>query len=512
MNRITVFIVITLCLLVITCLHFYLNIFDNVGYVYPLDDTYIHLAIAKNFVNNCIWGVTLHDFSSSSSSPLFVLIISAIIFIFGNHSIIPFFLNIILAVSLLYLIFFYVNHQSGLVIAVLSSVIVYISIPISANIYNGMEHLLHSLFTLIFILLYVHYLKFNYLPKSLYFIALLLVATRYESIFLISVVAIFEMCDKKFRTSVMLLVYASIPIILFGLISVLNGDMFLPYSVLLKGDIPINIERFMEILFAFYDKLAAAPHLAGLLIFNLLSGFYAIIKFGFRSICFKLIMTALAVTILHLLFAKVGWVYRYEAYLVAIHLIAIFHFLTENLKVSVFAKYGFLTIFIMVMIPLSARYIESLNHIPVMSKNINDQQITMSEFLQKYYNNSPVILNDIGACCYYTNIYLTDLVGIADRDIVNLRLNKQFQADKVDELIKSRKSQIAIIYSQGFADLIPSNWTIVATMTIQNNIGCAYDTVTFFSISQDIVQTELLRKNLLDFIPKISNDISIRIQ
>lgn len=439
MNRITVFIAITLVLLVITCLHYYLNIFDNVGYVYPLDDTYIHLALAKNFVYHFVWGVTPYDFSSSSSSPLFVLIISAIMFIFGNHSTIPFFVNIILAVSLLYIIFFYVNHHSGLVIAILSSVVIYISIPISANIYNGMEHLLHSLLTLIFILKFLHYKKFNYLPKSLYFIALLLVATRYESLFLISVVAIFEMFDKKFRTSVLLLMYASIPAILYGIISVLNGDMFLPYSILLKGDIPANSETFLNIPIAFYDKLSTAPHLTGLLIFNILSGIYTFIKFGYRSICFKLIKTAVFVTILHLLFAKVGWVYRYEAYLVTIHLIAVYHFLTENLKVSVFAKYGFLTIFIMIMVPISVRYIESLSNIPIMSKNIHDQQITMSKFLQKNYNNAPVVLNDIGACCYYTSIYLTDLVGIADRDIVNLRLNKQFRADKIDELTKKKE-------------------------------------------------------------------------
>src|SRR5262249_41111202 len=39
-------------------------------WVYPPDDTYIHMAIAKNVSNHQVWGITQYSFSSSTSSPL----------------------------------------------------------------------------------------------------------------------------------------------------------------------------------------------------------------------------------------------------------------------------------------------------------------------------------------------------------------------------------------------------------------------------------------------------------
>ena len=44
--------------------------------IYPLDDTYIHLAIAKNFVLHGVWGVTKYAFTSSISSPFFTLLVA----------------------------------------------------------------------------------------------------------------------------------------------------------------------------------------------------------------------------------------------------------------------------------------------------------------------------------------------------------------------------------------------------------------------------------------------------
>lgn len=42
------------------CLRYYINVLlktDN-HYIYPLDDTFIHLAMAKNFALHDVWGVT----------------------------------------------------------------------------------------------------------------------------------------------------------------------------------------------------------------------------------------------------------------------------------------------------------------------------------------------------------------------------------------------------------------------------------------------------------------------
>ena len=45
--------------------------------VYPLDDTYITMAMAKHFAQHGVWGVTPFAFTSATSTPLYVLLLSA---------------------------------------------------------------------------------------------------------------------------------------------------------------------------------------------------------------------------------------------------------------------------------------------------------------------------------------------------------------------------------------------------------------------------------------------------
>ncbi|MFX0063963.1 MAG: hypothetical protein ACFFC7_17475, partial [Candidatus Hermodarchaeota archaeon] len=75
-----------------------LSLNTNQGHlVYALDDPYIHMAIAKNFVKHGIFGVTRHEFTAASSSPLWTLFLSCIYFIFGVNELAPFIINILLA-------------------------------------------------------------------------------------------------------------------------------------------------------------------------------------------------------------------------------------------------------------------------------------------------------------------------------------------------------------------------------------------------------------------------------
>ncbi|MGF7117799.1 hypothetical protein [Methanobacterium oryzae] len=68
----------------------FLSLEKNDGHVvYALDDPYIHMAMAKNFAEHGVWGVTKYGFSSSSSSPLYTLLLSVIYFIFGVNETAP---------------------------------------------------------------------------------------------------------------------------------------------------------------------------------------------------------------------------------------------------------------------------------------------------------------------------------------------------------------------------------------------------------------------------------------
>src|SRR5450759_5232638 len=74
---------------------------NNGHFGYPLDDVYIHMSMAKNIVINGVWGIDKYEFASSTSSPLWTLLLSLIYFLFGVNEVSPFIMNIILGTLLI---------------------------------------------------------------------------------------------------------------------------------------------------------------------------------------------------------------------------------------------------------------------------------------------------------------------------------------------------------------------------------------------------------------------------
>src|SRR3954454_10379831 len=117
--------------------------------VYALDDAYIHMAIAKNFARWGVWGVTRYGFSSSTSSPLWPLILAAIYLVSGPNAISPLLLNILCATLSLYVVYRELRRRgggAGLIAIALVAIVVLTALP--SLIFTGMEHSLHIWLTL----------------------------------------------------------------------------------------------------------------------------------------------------------------------------------------------------------------------------------------------------------------------------------------------------------------------------------------------------------------------------
>lgn len=500
---------------------------NNGTFIYVLDDPYIHMAMAKNFVYHGVLGVDQYSFTSSSSSPLWIMLLSLIYFIFGVNELIPLILNIIFAstaVLIAYLILKYFKLSSFYNLIFLLFFI--FMTPIPAIVFTGMEHTLHITLTLLFVFIAAIMLsKDEYKGLKLYLLlilAALLVAVRYESMFIVFTVAVLFGIKKKFWNSLSILSVGIVPIIIYGIYSTMNGWFFLPNSLVTKSTFVENhISMFsLDGLFRFLDNFKSILNLhiflpvvlaLGILIYRLNEE-----KNAWNGP--NLILTIFIVaTLLHMFMARIGWFYRYEAYLLALGILAIAVGIAKYLpsampkfnRNQIARQLAIILLIFLLFFPLADRGYFSLKDTPKASHNIYDQQYQMGLFVKEYYSGSAVSLNDVGAVNYYANIKSVDLLGLSGLHVSKCIINGNYSIEEMDNLTRQNNVKVVIIYEDLFKYYltggVPSHWVKVGEWKISNKITPFIDTVSFYAV--DPSEEDNLIKNLREFSSKLPSDV-----
>lgn len=409
------------------------------NYIYPLDDTYIHLAVAKNiaFYNN--WGVVHDEFSSSSSSPVYTLILGALMSICGDSSIYPLLINIFFGNGIIFLLFWFFRRNWCLFLC--SCLFLFAPVLLHIQILSGMEHTLH-IFLIIaaFMLFYKHLEKGNKkYTYSFLIITGFLCLTRYESMFFIIPVAFVLLLHKQYRFLCLTCAAGFLPVLIFGLYSMAMGGFFFPNSLLVKGDISFSngifyvLKHYSEKIYynVFHVSFFIVP--IAVLLDITIRDFIVNKQYNLHGICiiikrYSFLFILFAATLLHGLFAGFGWLYRYEAYLLSLLYISLIIVMEKNcgfyknyIKNRLFSLLSVVFIALTVC-DIAVRFISADTVIRRAGKNIYDQQIQMSRFLHTYYNESKVMANDIGAITYYTKIDLLDLVGLGSTSLIHNKI------------------------------------------------------------------------------------------
>ena len=216
--------------------------------VYALDDPYIHMAIAKNFARHGVWGVTPYQFTSTSSSPLWTLLLSGVYFVFGVNNVAPLILNIFFATLLVVALgrifeSFAKTLPRLYVLGIVLSVLFFAPTP--SLVYTGLEHVLQTVATLCFVC-YASWVLAGRAADSrisgvtLVLLGVLVSTTRYEGLFAVAVVAILLCLRRRGWLAFHLLVWPVLPLFVIGLVSVHHGWFWLPNSVALKGNLPLG--------------------------------------------------------------------------------------------------------------------------------------------------------------------------------------------------------------------------------------------------------------------------------
>jgi hypothetical protein len=482
--------------------------------VYPLDDTYISMAMAKHFAAHAVWGITPFQFTSATSTPLYVFVLAIAYWLTGPTQWWPVVLAFIFGLASLVVADSLLPKRSAIRLYGLAAMA--LLTPLYAMAQTGMEHTLHIFLTLAFVLRASRAIAgANRLDWMLILITPLLVMTRFEGLFLVGICVLFLLLRRSVVFALLLSIAAATPVLAYGALSVSKGWFFLPNSLLLKGT-KFNSNLLisaLSVIFHLYYVLHRAPYLIGIMVAIgiMLYATQAAGRWTQERVALWLALLTIAV---HLVFADVGWVFRYEAYLIALAVVAIaaaWPLLPKNSLGRI--AHGIVGI---VGIVLLSRSVTVFREMPNIAASIYSQQYQMARFVSRYYKSGSVAVNDIGAINYMADIHLVDLVGLADAEVLTRKRQRTYTTDAIAAETSEKRIQIAIVYDDWFSvhpvsifggPPLPSSWIRVGRWHIRSDGRVGSDTVSFYAACPE--QQQYLRHSFGDFAASLPSQVTL---
>ncbi len=459
---------------------------------YPMDDTYIHMAMAKNFSLHGVWGTTRYAFTSSTSSPFYTLLLAACYRVTGVREITPLILNLISGLALLSWSDF-VLARAGLQrrprLLILVGLVMATPLPIL--ILGGMEHTLHALLTLVFVHLCCISLASpggnSRGPDYLWVLCAVLVMTRYEGLFVIAAAGVLFLARGNWKKAIGLALGCGLPVFVYGAISMSHGWLPLPTSLLLKANVPSAAWSgiYPGFLTALFHNLSRGSHVVALVVIagGLLYRVYRLKNTVWTYSSVGLILFG-ATAILHLTLARTGWFFRYEAYLVVLGGIAT-AIAFWDVGIPAPRKLWIAALVILTCL-LTARTGYAFYVAPQAISDIYDQQYQMGLFAQQNLNGKTVLLHDIGAVSFLSDAKVLDLVGLGSLESAMARMKHEYSDAWLHRWIEETHASVAIVYPF----VAPRDWQRVATWRIPGNYMSGSDSVGFYALDP-VFQKEL---------------------
>ena len=483
-------------------------------FIYPLDDVYINMAVAKNFALHAVWGVSPFAFSSSTSSPFYILVLAAAYRLFGVNQGSPLVLSLAFGLAALLVAAGMVRALSPRLgtFTLLGFVLL---TPLFAVGTLGMEHALHLLLALLF----VRDFDSDGIPLwRIACVTALLTGTRYEGILMAAVATLLLLVDYRWLRATIIAIAAWVPPAIYAIFSLHHGGYWLPNSVAIKGirlsDLSLA-ERLHGIVFVTLHNIARGPHVA-----------FLIAALGIMAAALwksdRLLARALALVagtgLLHLATADVGWAFRYEAYLIGVAVI-VFALAIPQLRVTrpVLVIAAAVPLSLAVIVLMLRTYL-AVTLLPEYSRAIYLQQWQTARFLTANYPGESIAANDIGAINYQADLHTLDLAGLASASVFEAKRADDYTTDVIAQLGARDHVQIAVAYDDWFSDNppfqsvlngppLPSSWIRVRRWSVPEKQQLGSKTISWYALSP--VEAAILRERLLRFEPSLPKEITV---
>jgi len=476
-------------------------------FCYPLDDPFIHMALAKNIVLHANWGINAQGFTSTSSSPLFTALLSLLFRVFSINIFMPLVLSCLGTLIALVAMQKELSRYSSL--SVLNQgVLVIITLLIGtmpAMTLLGMEHSLQ----IAFVLLFVHTagtVLSGGTRKDLQLAACwaaLMTFTRYETAFLVGGAFLLLSTQRKWKEAFLLAFAGALPIVLFGLYSVSKGGYLIPNSVMIKGN--QNLTYLLNGGVTIIEKTGA---FAGLFVVALLLAWQKI-QSGVKDRDFWILCLFLFGCFMHAITVTLSWFYRYEAYLMVLGTLQVGKILLYRLQQggwnSIRRNAGTALVTTVLLYSLPVRGLNSMRNSVRAIYNVYEQQYQMGQFLKTYYYNQTVAANDIGAISYYANLHTIDLWGLGNNEVMKARMHKYWNNDFLQKLTQQSNTRIAVMYDSWFDKDLTKPWFKVATWQLPYAYSVGDAKVSFYGMTE--AEAATLKNNLQAFESQLPGDV-----
>lgn len=504
------------------------NVVSRTGQlVYPLDDPYIHLAMARHFTDSGTFGVSLSGFSASSSSPGWTLLLSAGYGLIGQNDWLPLALNLFAGAALTVILYRFSCTwcSSPWLAAIVTSAIV-LCMPLAPLVLLGMEHTLHCLAVLALMLVLIR----SFDPEAPHpplllvgFLAAATTALRYESGFLIAPAVVLLMLHHRWSVAATLLAGCAIPVVSMGLVQLTMGWYFFPSSILHKSVMSQTGMTFVDqVSQRLYGQFFGNPHLVILWIPVLILLWQSISSANTGTPLFSLRLTGLAAMMIHVALASTGSFGRYEAYLVLTGFLVLlpcmnslpslwlaFHKQPWPVRIRI-AGIASLTIVVVTIAMLPQ--VQTQSRMAPGAVNVYEQQVQMARFLDTYYTGATIVANDIGAINAYANIHCLDLAALGSLEPTQAVRAGRWNASFIENWARQEGASVAVVYETWFREVIPESWIKIAEWTVGQRVSAAQATVTWYAITP--AHAGPLHENLSEFakmLPKsVTSTLAVR--
>jgi hypothetical protein len=466
------------------------------AFEYPLDDVYIHLAMASKIAQGT-YGVNAGEPASAASSILYPLLILPFP---GTEfqRFLPLFWNALAVAGC--------GWVWGRIVEEISGVgavawIIALGAPLAFNVsgvgFTGMEAAPHILASLLIVLGLWRALAGQGIAG--WFVAAVILAPllRYEGLALSLLAAAALFLHGERRTAAMIAVATVLPVAAFSLFLVSLGLDPLPNSVIAKlseqqAEVSALARPFVNVL---VNLIQPAGQLLALQVILAALGFLALpeLRRGPQGL---LLATVALAALAHLLLGKLGWMHRYEPY-------ALFSlagaFVLAASALSLRTKMLGLSFVLLMMAGAGNVYMPKVWRDYVWNpRAIHLQQAQMARFAQDYLE-APVAVNDLGRVAWRNPDYVLDLWGLGSTEARRIRLGKVAPADGWAAPLAARHGvKAAMIYDRWLSAATGPSWVRLGELSVDVRRGFLGDVrVAFYATDPSYVPE--VRAMLQDF-------------